>query len=235
MIVADIIRHAEGRGLEEIAFTEHSFDWHLGPAGNMKLIKKEIRKAAPRIKVFAGMEICPDFKRPGKLVYEDFDKGSIYPVLTGFHSYPGFERSWHELSTMTQAEKKKIYSSWLGIMEKIVENPLVDILAHPCRIIMQNGIVREFTGLILKDLENLFAAAKAHAVAVELNEGLLYRIRGERMRKSYLDVFRLALDKGLKISIGSDSHRILDVGKFDNIFCVALELGLKKKDFLSLS
>ena len=235
MIVADVIRYAEARRLEEIAFTEHSFDWHLGPAGNIKLIKKEIRKAAPLIKVFAGMEICPDFKHPGRLVYEDFDKGSIYPVLTGFHSYPGFSKGWHELLNMTQAEKKKIYSSWLGIMGKIVENPLVDILAHPCRIIMQNGIVREFTGPILKDLENLFTAAKAHDVAVELNEGLFCRIRGERMRKSYLDVFRLAVGKGLKISIGSDSHRILDVGNFDNIYSAALELGLKKKDFLSLS
>lgn len=231
MKVADIIRYAEEKGLEEIAFTEHSFDWHLGPAGNIKLIKDEIEKACPLIKVFAGMEICPDLECPGRLKYEDFNKGSIYPVLTGFHSYPGIDKGWHLPLSLTLKEKRKIYSSWLGIMEKLIENPLVDVLAHPGRIIMQNGIVREFKGNILKDFENLFDAAKAHGVAVELNEGLLSRINNEKLKKSYLDVFRMAVEKDIKISIGSDAHAMLSVGRFDNLYSVARELKLKKENF----
>lgn len=232
MTVANIVRRAESLGMKSIAITEHSFTWNLGPAGNAQLIKEELKAANPGLAVCVGMEICPDPKRPGHLIYEDFDKGELLPVLTGLHSYTvlGYESGWNQKLNLDASDKRRICKAWFKTMEGLVAHPLVDVLAHPGRILTQNGILREFGKTFLRDLADLFDAAKERGVAVEMNENAFVRFPTERLRESYLDVFRLALDKGLKISFGSDAHEPDRIGDFKLLPAAIKAIGLKSRD-----
>ncbi len=215
MSVANIIARAERLELPGIAITEHSFNWHLGPWGNFNLIRQLVAKTTSTVEVLVGLEIDPDSQEPGRLHFDDFDPGEVFPVLTGFHAYPGMGQGWFQNVNFTYKEKKRIYSRWLKIMEKLVENPKVDVLAHPGRLIMQNGIITEFSGSVAKDWQKLAAAAAENGKIFELNEALLENIPTERLRKSYLEMFRILINAGVKISIGSDAHHPDKIGVFN--------------------
>lgn len=217
MTVSNIIKKSEQVGLARIAITEHSFDWHFGPRGNFQLIKSELADISTGIDVTVGMEIDPDMENLGRLNFDDFDKDEIYPVLVGFHGYPGVSRGWFEKIHFTRRDKNRIYSRWFKIMEKLIENPKVDILAHPGRIIMQNGIINEFSGSVLKDFECLALAAKQYSVEFEINETLLNNIPTEKLENSYPNVIEIMLKHKVKLSVGSDAHALEKIGKFDKI------------------
>ena len=69
-------------------------------------------------------------------------------------------------------------------------------------------------------------------IAIELNETFLGNFHTERLQKSYPDVIRLALSKGLKFSLGSDAHRIEDIGRRERICSVSDTLRLSAANFL---
>lgn len=229
MTVNAIIDCAEQQGLKSIAITEHAFYYLMGQAC-FEQIKHEVDLASTQIKVFTGLEMDPDYKNPGHLVFEDFEKGDILPVLVGTHSYPNTGRGWCEKLNLTKADKRGIYSSWFDLMEKVVANPLVDVLAHPGRLISQNGIIEEFDKNVLKDFRSLFFGAREKGISIELNDNAVGRFATERLRKSYPDVIRLALEMGLKISLGSDAHRLDDIGRRDYIAGIIDTLGLLETD-----
>lgn len=214
MTVANIIRKAEQMDLKEIAITEHSFDWHLGPKGNFALICDEVAACEPELTVMTGMEIDPDSTTIGNLIFEDFDKTTLSPLLIGTHSFPGIARGWHETFYMTAFDKKYVYCIWFRMMEKIIERGIVDILAHPGRLIMQNGIIDAFDTAVLKDFEILFAVMKENNTAFEINESLLNRFPSEALEKSYSDLVQLAVAMELNITIGSDAHSLEAIGHF---------------------
>lgn len=225
LTVRDIVEQADRLGLSSIAITEHAF-YGLMAEANMEQIRGEVSVLRPAVEVFVGIEMDPDYDHKGRLVFEEFNKGDLSPVLVSTHAYPGLKKGWHEKLNLTAEEKRKIYMEWFSLMEHLVENPLVDVLAHPGRLITQNGIIVEFNGEVLKDFDRLFTAAKEKGVAIELNESLLGRFATERLAKSYLDVIRLGLAKGLKISIGSDAHNIDNIAQYPNIRRVQTEIGL---------
>ncbi len=211
LTVRAVIERAGQEGLKSIAITEHAFYSLMGRA-NLEQIKREVEAVETQIEVFVGMEIDPDYAYEGRLIFEDFDKGELFPVLAGTHAYPGIGKGWSESLDLTLPDKRKIYNSWFRLMEKVIENPLVDVLAHPGRLISQNGIVEEFSTYVLRDFDDLFTGAKEKGIAIELNEGFLSRCPTERLKKSYLDVICLGIDKRLKLSLGSDAHRLDKIG-----------------------
>lgn len=219
MTIKNIIQVAAERGMDEIAITEHSFDWHLGPKGNLELIREEVAQCETNMKVFVGMEIDPDSKNIGRLIFEDFDKNELYPLLVGTHGFPGLERGWHERFSMTKREKQMVYSKWFQMIEKVIESGVVDILAHPGRIIMQNEIIKEFDSNVLANFKQLFDLMRENNTAFELNEKLLKSFTSENLKQSYNDLITLASECNLNFSIGSDAHSLDEVALF-NIACL---------------
>lgn len=230
MTVRAVAEKAVEAGIESIALTEHAFYNQMGKA-NMEQIRREIKALDMEINVFLGMEIDPDYKRPGHLVFEEFERKELKPVLVGTHTFPVIEKGWYEKIHLTAEEKRKIYAAWFENMEKIMENPLVDVLAHPGRLLSQNGIIEEFSGYVLKDFELLFEAARKNHVAVELNENIFNVLHTEKLKKSYPYLLQLALEKGLKISIGSDAHNLESIGKYNNVFYFSQFLNLSAGNF----
>jgi histidinol phosphatase-like PHP family hydrolase len=233
MTIGNIIKKAERAGLSRIAITEHAFDWHMGPKGNLSIIRKEVARISTHVRIDIGLEIDPDTENPGELHFNDFEKSEIYPVLVGFHGYPGVNRGWFEKINFTRREKNRIYSKWLKIMHKLIENPKVDILAHPGRIIMQNSITDEFSGSILKDFQDLGAAARQYKVAFEINEALLSSIPTEKLQKSYEQVIQIMIESDVKLSVGSDAHKLDKIGQFSHVSELAKCINLQPENLLT--
>jgi HisJ family histidinol phosphate phosphatase len=235
MTVSNIIKRSEEAGLTQVAITEHSFDWHLGPRGNLELIKQELASTSTDINVSVGMEIDPDMEKYGSLHFEDFDRDELFPVLVGFHGYPGASKGWFEKINFTRRDKNRIYSRWLKMVEKLIENPKVDVLAHLGRIIMQNDITNEFSGRILKDFENIALAAKQYNVAFEINETLLDNMPTETLQKSYKNVLSIMLENGVKLSLGSDAHKLDKIGKFNKVLEFIKPFNININNFLTIT
>ncbi|MDD3927784.1 MAG: PHP domain-containing protein [bacterium] len=231
LTVRTVIEQAGRAGLEAVAVTEHAFYGAMGRA-NLEQISCEAARAGrdqPGLKVFVGMEADPDYSAPGRLSFEDFDRKDLKPVLVGMHAYPGLGRGWAEKLNFTRTDKLKVYRAWFDLMKKIVAHPLVDVLAHPGRLLTQNGVVEEFNGRVLKDFEDLFSGAGEYGKAIELNENMIARLSTERLRRSYKDVIRLGLAQGLKVSIGSDAHAAVAIGSYSNVLALIEDIGLSSE------
>lgn len=230
MTVAAIVRRAEELGLDGIAITEHCFEWE--PINHAPEIRRELAAVKPALPVRVGLEICPNPRQPGRLCFEELNPGELFPVLTGFHSWPafGYAGAWDAVLHLDASDKQRIRKIWMKTMALLAANPRVDILAHPGRILTQNGILEEFDRVFLREFEEVLDAAKEHGVAVEMNESAFARFQTERLRESYLDVFRLAREKEVKISFGSDAHRPDAIGQFPLVEKAAGELRLNPSD-----
>jgi len=228
--IENIIKEAESQELKAIAITEHSFEWKVSQSEKIRLILDNVKNIKTDICVYVGMEICPDFKNEGRLIFEDFQKGLLSPVLVGTHVFPILNTGWHIKINLTANEKNKIYSKWFRTMEKVLHNPLVEVIAHPGRMIMQNGIIKEFDLNVLKDFADLFDGARENNIAVELNENLFKRCPTEKIRESYPDLIRLALEKGLKLSIGSDAHKLKEIGRMEQVEAILKRFNITKKN-----
>jgi len=232
MTVRNIISRAESLDLKSIVILEHAFYSDMGRAG-MEQIRKEVESTESKINVLRGMEIDPDYNNEGSLVFEDFTREDLDAVLVGTHAIPGTGKGWHVKLELTRNERDRIYNAWFDMMESVLENSIVDVIAHPGRLISRNGIVGEFNGKVLKDFERLFRTASKRTVAVELNESFLKTLQSENRIESYIEVFRLALSMGLKISPGSDAHSLDRIGENSHILYAAKQLNLTNDDFFS--
>jgi DNA polymerase (family 10) len=97
---------------------------------------------------------------------------------------------------------------------RALENPFVNVLAHPT-----GRLIGERDGYDV-DLEQVFAAAKAHGKAVEIN--------GSSHRLDLRDTqARRAAELGVSIAISTDTHHLSDL---DNL---ALGVGTARRAWVS--
>jgi HisJ family histidinol phosphate phosphatase len=232
MTVRSVIERADSLGLKSIALTEHAF-YDLMSRSNLEQISREIAAVDTNVIVYHGMETDPDYSSPGRLIFEDFNRGELKPVLVGTHAVPGLSVGWSSGKDFTLTEKNKIYSEWFRQMEAMVANPLVDVMAHPGRLLAASSVVTEFSGQVLSDFERLFIGDRQYGVAMEVNENMLGRLSNERLRESYKDVIALALSIGLKISLGSDAHSLDAIGNLSGCRRLVEEMSIKLEDLYS--
>lgn len=229
MTVRNIVKQAELLGLNSIVVLEHAFYSLMGRAC-LEQIRKETNSIESEIGVLVGMEIDPDHTQKGKLIFKEFGRDEIDVILVGTHTIPGTDKGWYAKIKLTRKEKEMIYHLWFETMEAVLKESCVDVIAHPGRLISQNGIVENFSEKVMKDFEYLFKIAKKRNVAVELNESFLKMLKNEDRLKSYIEVVRLALSTGLKISIGSDAHSLDKIGEMSLALQIIKQLKVSEAD-----
>jgi len=133
-------------------------------------------------------------------------------VIAGTHTFPKTNIGWFEKINFSEKEKSRIYKEWFIWMKNIVKRNEVDILAHPGMLISQNNIIKKFDTNVVDDFGELFTLAKENGVNIELNERSFHKLN-EEQRETYHYLIKLAIDIGLKISIGSDAHSLENIGK----------------------
>jgi DNA polymerase (family 10) len=185
--IEDMAQAARKRGYQYLAICDHSPT--IGVTNGLtserlirqtneidKLNKKMVKtKGMKSFKILKGIEV--DIKSSGQLDLEDGILKELDIVVAAVHTKFG------------QAEKEMTRR-----IVKAVENPHVDIVAHPTgRLIGRREPYQV-------DMDKLMDACKANGKALELNA------YPERLDLSDLHC-RKAKEKGVKIAISTDAHR----------------------------
>ena len=184
MSIVELATMARARGFHTIAITDHSKSSvianGLSPDRLCKHIKAihEARKQVPGINILAGSEV--DILSDGSLDYDDDLLGELDIVVASPHA---------ALSQDPATATKRLL--------KAIRHPLVNILGHPT-----GRLINKRPGLS-PDMAELFAAAKEHDVALEINAHWL-RLD---LRDTHV---RAAVDAGCLIAIDCDVHEAED-------------------------
>jgi len=174
---------AKALGYEYMAITDHSHS--LAMVGGLTPDRLRAQMAEIRalgdslgIRIFAGSEV--DIKADGSLDFDDDLLAELDFVIASSHLYNNQSRD---------AQTKR--------MIKAIENPHVDLIAHPTgRIILRRDPYAV-------DIDALIAAAARTGTALEINAAPA-RLD---LKDSYA---RRAAQAGVKIMINTDAHRIVE-------------------------
>ncbi len=186
-----LIEAAQGRGYEYIIVSDHSKSATMAGGLTIDELRAQIQKIhelQPRfkIRILTGTE-C-DILADGAMDFPDEVLAELDVVLASVHSR--FRQTRAEMT---------------GRIVRALENPHVDILAHPTGRLIGSRDPYEV------DLEAVFAAARRHGKAVEIN--------ASPDRLDLDDVHaRRAAELGIPIAVNTDTHYLSNL---DN-----LELGL---------
>jgi DNA polymerase (family 10) len=179
--IEEMAKAAQKKGYQYIAICDHS--QALGVAGGLtsKRILEQIKtieklnRTLKGFRILRGIEV--DIRSDGRLDYDDEILKKLDLVVAAVHS--GF----------TQSEKEMT-----GRIVRAIENPNVDIIAHPTgRIIGKREPYQV-------DMGKIMDACKANEKVLELN--------AYPKRLDLSDIHcRKAKEKGVKIAISTDAHR----------------------------
>lgn len=195
-------RGAAARGLELIAITDHGPTVPQGAHPWYFWNLKVAPSVLDGVRILKGCEANPSLNTENGIDLPDELLRLMDFVAVGFHPLTGFDDKDQVRNTET--------------LLRVIENPLVDQITHP-------GNTHEFP----LDRDVIVKAAARHRVILELNDHSFAptssRSAASEGEREFADAAREA---GAPISIGSDAHYALHVGRFDSALAVAEELGI---------
>ncbi len=203
--VTELALAARSTGLELIAITDHGPSVPQGAHPWYFWNSKVIPSVLDGVRILKGCEASPSHTEDNGIDLPDQVLELLDFVSVGFHPLTGFD----------DRNRTKNTEALLRVME----NPWVDQITHP-------GNEAEFP----VDLDLIVAAAVRHNVIIELNDHSFSpdsaRSNGCAREREFAQA---AFEAGAPISIGSDAHYALHVGRFGAALEVASGLGIPRE------
>lgn len=205
--IEEIAEEAQKRGYEFVAICDHSQSLRVGHGLSIDAVckkREEIRMVQaryPKLKILFGSEV--DIKSDGTIDYPDEVLEEFDVVVAAIHS--GFKE-----------EEARITARILSA----VENPHVDIIAHPTGRLISS---REPYNV---DLETVFKAAARTGTLMEINSYY------DRLDLNDVCV-RRAKELGVRFALGTDSHHKEQLWTMRLGVSVAQRAWLEKEDIIN--
>jgi DNA polymerase (family X) len=201
-----LVEAAEARGYEYVIVSDHSRSLTIAQGLSIERLRQqraEIRavQARHRIRILAGTE-C-DILEDGALDFPDEVLAELDVVVASVHS-----RFKQDRPTMTAR------------IVRALANPHVDILGHPTGRRLGSRDPYDV------DLDAVFAAARAHDKAVEINSS------PERLDLNDVHA-RRAAEAGVLLSISTDTHYLSELDNVDLGVAVARRAWLARDQILN--
>lgn len=203
----EMIEAAISVGYEAIAITDHVWktsSWVQTYAAHLQSLKQKYQN---QIQLFSGVE-AKVTSLAGDIDADPSFDSMVDLVLGSMHRIPKIG-GYFSKSEKDQYPKKMIIENWLEAFYRLLENPRVDIIAHPLSELKGFGIREE--ELPIEEITDSIAAS---GKILELNV---------RYNTPDQPVIRLSANKGTAFLISSDSHTVQDliansrlVSKFTN-------------------
>jgi DNA polymerase (family 10) len=201
-----LVEAAESRGYEYVIVSDHSRSLTIAQGLSVERLRQqraEIRavQARHRIRILAGTE-C-DILQDGALDFPDEVLAELDVVVASVHS-----RFKQDRATMTAR------------IVRALANPHMDILGHPTGRRLGSRDPYDV------DLDAVFAAARMHGKAVEINSS------PERLDLNDLHA-RRAAEAGVLLSISTDTHYLSELDNVDLGVAVARRAWLGRDQILN--
>ena len=201
MSIEVILRSADQAGLETICIADHIY------SPNEISIPDKIRNEAAwyktncRVLIGAEIDVSGGYC-DGRLACA-VPEGLDY-VIAGIHYIPGpgnFPRSVAD----NNLQPDELLGRWRTTMLGVFENPKIDTVAHPGRMIATALDLNDHFDDMLDIFKDVAPVAAKNNVLWEINEHDRNKIPEEFHDKWY-KIYEIALDAGVKLIYGSDSH-----------------------------
>jgi putative hydrolase len=209
--VTENVRAASLAGMELIAVTDHGPSVPQGAHPwyfwNLKMVPSVMNG----VRVLKGCEANVSATSENGVDLPDLILEGLDFVAVGFHPTTGFDEKDRARNTET--------------LVAVMANPLIDQITHP-------GNEDEFP----LDLDAVIEAALRHNVILELNDHSFdpHSARSASTGRER-EFAAAALDAGVAVSIGSDAHYALSIGRFDRALVIAQELGFSEERIVNRS
>lgn len=224
MVPGEILRTAAERGIAKLAITDHLYPFTDLSAFDE--IRSGFADAGSRmngsIEVFFGCEV--EIMAPGRTAGSPELAERMDFVMAGathFHN-----RGITDLPEGMDDHETARYI--LRTFEYAAGLPWVDVIAHPFFVIPRvcSG---EVVGLLTNsELRPALELARDNDVALEISRRILHTPEQLQFSKRF---YPLCKEVGLKFTVGSDAHRLEDVGNVRVLEPFINEMGLTEKDF----
>lgn len=194
--IEDMANEAERRGYEYLAVTDHSASMRIahGLSENQALNQiKEIRQynKKSKIKILAGIEV--DILADGSLDYSNEVLSQFDFVIAAIHN------------NLNQTENELIQR-----LEHALANPYINILAHPTgRLLGRPGVMFCERNACKIEIQKIIELCKKNNVVLEVN------CFPERLDLNENNIIE-AINCGVKISLGTDSHSLAHLCNIDH-------------------
>ena len=205
--IEEMAAAARQRGYQYIAITDHSQSLHIaGGLDEQRLLEQikkieQVNQKIDGITVLKGIEV--DIKSDGTLDTPDKVLQKLDIVIAAIHS--GLRQ-----------ERKKLTER----LKKAMENPLVDIIAHP------TGRIIGYREAYDVDIQEIIQIAARTNTVLEINAS------PERMDLN--DIYtRSAKEQGVLLTIGSDAHQISTLDNMYYGITIARRGWLEKENLLN--
>ena len=228
MTLANIVSRAEHAGLKQIAITEHV--WNAQQLASLELLQEEFDRIEPSIKVYLGLEVDVDPRYADGRLIEQIPS-EFRPLLIATHAYPDSSLMWYDDVRTSKRTKRRLLKKWFPWVTAAVQRDCIDVLAHPGVMLSREGPEVRFEAELLDRFTDLFGVMRAHGVAFELNEQVNRKLSSPEHQATYHNLPALAAELGVKLSVGSDSHELGQVGQFDWISQITRRAGLRPEHF----
>ena len=149
-------------------------------------------------------------------------------VIASLHIIPGIEMKWEKVASgRVGVDRKKVAERCIEGEIAALKNGQVDVLGHPFYVISVGRYLRSIGEVDSGLMTEMAETAAKHDVAVELNG---HFFREYRPPEGYFDLFKMCLEKGVKLSTGTDAHLPAHVGDLKDIHATLSQLKAKPTD-----
>lgn len=215
-----IVEAAEAKGLGAIAFADHGPDLKVGvPREKLPQMLQDIQLAREDadIPVFASIEANILDVRGTIDVENKFIKRLDFLAIA-IHNLETVGQIPVDIHDLEKVDRIKVAQEYLARATKAIERQRVDVFFHPFYF----GIDL-LLDIPYEDIEEFVRLAATRNVAMELNTK--YKVPND-------DFLRLCLREGVKLSVGSDAHKLAEVGRVGWALSALRKVGAKREDLM---
>lgn len=208
MTIEAIINAAEQKQLETIAITAHIFTVeHLQL---IPKIKNRLAEIKTDVNVIIGAEVDADgFRTDGKLITDDLD--DIPYVLGSIHYIPstGIYPASPQDNPLSDEE---FLEAWQSTLIGLASNERLDTIAHPGRLAACSVDMDIYFDDMLAVFQTAAELSAKNNICWELNDLNEEKIP-QKIHERWSQIYRIAIDAGVKLIYGSDAHKPQEIGK----------------------
>lgn len=190
-----MIEAAIGIGYEAIAITDHVWKtspWVSAYASHLQMLKQKYER---KIRLYSGIE-AKVVSLDGDIDADPSFDALVDLILGSIHRIPRSD-GYYSREDGDRWRKSAIVENWLEAFYRMLDNPRVDIIAHPLSELKKFGVREE--ELPMTEITDRIA-----------NSGKILELNVRYNTPDQL-VIRLSAQKGTPFLISSDSHSVPDL------------------------
>jgi HisJ family histidinol phosphate phosphatase len=235
----DIFSEAQRKGLSVVAVTDHHTNTSLLDVYDHTHDLEDMRKMKDRCRAISkgtqtrfllGVEAdIIDLDGCLNISPEIAEEADL--VIASLHIIPGIEMKWEKVASgEVGVDRKKVANRCIQGEIAALKNGQVDVLGHPMYVISAGRYLRSIEEVDSGLLVEMAETAARYGVAVEVNG---HFFRDYTPPTGYFDLFKMCLEKGVKLSTGTDAHLSAHVGDLKEIHATLSRLTAKPTDVYS--